>query len=146
MIGNIPGDRDCPVRNKCVRLFQKYHGDELQLKIAEAIADEWLDMYKYVPFIYPKPKVALDYLSMTTIEKKNFDKENPEWHMSEEMKNYGFREDESVRTVASNKDFLENALHYLEKDAPRREKIRGVLAGYPNAKVRVEPVAAQWVD
>ena len=146
MLGNIPGDRDCPVRNKCIRLFEKYSGDELQLKIAEATADEWLEMYRYAPYIAPKPKIAVKYRSMTTVEKKQFDKENPDWHDSEEMKSYADKEGDALRTVESNQAFLENAVHYLENDVQRREKVRGVLAGYPNAKVRVEPVKAHWED
>lgn len=141
-----PGDRNCDVRNKCVRLFEKYNGDELQLKIAEATADEWLDMYKYKPFSLAKPKVALEYVSMTAIEKKVFDKEHPNWADSEEMQEYANRENGAVRTLESNQSFLKQAIIYLESDVPRREKIRGVLAGYPNAKVKMVQPAAHWED
>ena len=141
-----PGDRNCDVRNKCVRLFAQYTGDELQLKIAEATADEWLDMYKYKQFSLSKPKVALDYVRMTAIEKKMFDKEHPDWADSEEMKAYADREGSTLRQMESNKSFLEQAMHYLEKDVPRREKIRTVLAGYPQAQVRMVQPSANWQD
>ena len=140
------GDRNCDVRNKCIRLFEKYEGDELQLKIAEATADEWLEMYRYAPFVSSKPKIALEYVAMTTIEKKNFDKEHPDWAESEEMKEYGNKENTAVQTMASNQAFLECAVHYLAADVPRREKIRGVLAGYPNAKVRMVQPTTHWED
>jgi len=141
-----PGDRNCDVRNKCVRLFEKYSGDELQLKIAEATADEWIEMYRYAPFVSNKPKIAVEYVAMTAVEKKNFDKEHPDWATSEEMMEYANKEDSALRTVESNQSFLENALHYLAADVQRREKIRGVLAGYPGSKVTVEQTKASWVD
>jgi len=140
------GDKNCDVRNKCVRLFEQYSGDELQLKIAEATADEWLEMYRYAPFVANKPKIAMEYVALTAVEKKNFDKEHPDWATSEEMMEYANKEDAALRTVESNQTFLENAVLYLAADVQRREKIRGVLAGYPNAKVRVQPTKANWVD
>lgn len=140
------GDKNCDVRNKCVRLFEKYSGDELQLKIAEAIADEWLEMYRYKPFNEPKPKIAVTYMAMEDSERKRFDKENPEWEKSEEMQKYAWKEQAHVRTMASHKDFLQTATHYLEQDVPRRTKIQGVLAGYPQTKVRLEQPTASWED
>ena len=141
-----PGDRNCDVRNKCVRLFEQYSGDELQLKIAEATADEWLDMYRYKTFSMNKPKIALKYVSLTSFEKKAFDKDNPDWAESEEMQEYAHKEADAIRTMESNKEFLKDAIHYLESDVPRREKVRGVLAGYSNVKVEVEQSKASWED
>ena len=140
------GDRDCPVNKKCKELLEKYKGDELQIKLAEATADDWLVMYEYKPFTLDKPKVALDYVAMTALERSTFDKHNPDWADSEEMKAYANKENDSVRTLESNQVYLKSSLEYLKEDVPRREKILGVLAGYPNAKVRVVQPTANWHD
>ena len=140
------GDRDCPVHRKCKELWNKYKGDELQTKLAEATADEWLDMYRYKKFSMPKPKIALDYVNMQAIEKKTFDKENPEWHESQEMKSYADKEVASVQQMESNKIYLESSLEYLKTDVSRSGKIKAVLSGYPQATVRVAQPAANWHD
>jgi hypothetical protein len=146
IISSIPAeDKDCPVRNKCIELMKNYTGDELSLRLAQHTADDWLDMYKYVPFVQPVPGIFTRYQAMNEKERKEFDKDNPNWiNDNEDMVTYARRRTASKTNMESNKAYLSEAASRLEKDVPRRDKIRAVLATYPSSTVRVEAPSVDW--
>ena len=141
MLDNLPGDRDCAVRNTCIRLFEQYKGDELQRKIAEHTADEWAHLYKHKVYTGAEPAVAVRYKLMNQEERDAFDKANPKWEQDQECVLYASKHQQTVGENKSNKQFLKEMLSNLRNDdTERRGKIKEVLSGYPHAKVGVATV------
>jgi len=144
MLHNIPGDRNCAVRNTCIRLFKQYSGDELQLKIAENTADEWTHLYKHKVFVGREPAVSVAYRKMKQEERESYDKNHKDWDKSEEMLEWASGEHKIIQENKSNREFLEEMREHLKDDAPRRSKIDAVLSGFPNSSVKVGVATVDW--
>jgi len=144
MLSNIPGDRDCAVRNTCVRLFRQYNGDELQRKIAEHTADDWVHLYKHKVFVGREPAESVTYRQMKQEDREAYDKNHKGWAESEEMLEWAAGEHKIIQENRSNREFLEEMREHLKDDAPRRSKIDAVLSGFPNSTVKVGVATVDW--
>jgi hypothetical protein len=82
---------------------------------------------------------------MGAAERKQFDKDNPNWVTEdEEMKSYAFKKNRALAQMESNRSFLKDQAKLLDKDVPRRDKIRQVLSAYPVVTDRVETSTVDW--
>ena len=119
----------CEVSNKCTELFRKFSGDTLQIKIAEHVADEWVNLYRPQVFREKLPQIMLDYRALRSEkERDQFNRDNPDWINGEDMKQYADNKRGIEGENKSNRRFLEECLQYLKQDAVRTAKIRSVLA------------------
>lgn len=131
---------NCDVGRKCMELFNKYSGDELQLKLAEYTSDEWIDLYEPLVFKMVLPNIAQRYERLRNDkERERFNAQNPEWQTGKEMSKYLEEKKNGKRTNEAHQQFLEDALRTLEKagDARRTEPVRKMLTAHKAHASRV---------
>ena len=119
----------CRIGVECVEIFNKYTGKDLADKINIKVADEWLYLYKPQFFNRKLPDIMIKYRSLTNErDREKFNRDNPDWITSEEMKKYA----EEKRRVESenkrNRQFLAEIVS--EVDEIRKGKVRTVLSLY----------------
>lgn len=150
MLDTLPDDgRQCDVKDKCMELFKKYGNqpDMLNLKLAQHTADDWAELYRFDPTIMPVPHIIKRYQSLKTdAERKEFNKQNPDWLNSQEMKDYDQGKGKVDLKNKENQRWLEEQRVLLDDDPVRRAKIDVVLAKYPTSSVRVETPPLEWQD
>ena len=123
----------CEVGKECMELLNTYSGDELQLKLAEAVADKWCDMYKPLEFDRSPPQILQRYRLITNKrERETFNIDNPGWINGEEMTEYGNKKRDTERTNESHRHFLTETLSTLSKagDTRRATRVKQTLNLY----------------
>jgi len=114
-----------------MELYNAYSGDELQLKLAERTADEWISLYKPKVFKKHAPERAVEYNMIKTEKQRDkFHDKYPDFE--EEMVKY----QNEAKTVEyeneANRCYLKDTIKVLEKsgDDFRCQKVKQIYNLY----------------
>lgn len=117
-------------------MMKKYSGDELQLKVAEYVADNMMQDFNPHRFDEPEPQILIDYLAKSPLERIKFDKDYPKWKEKFEVDKYLWKKQECESQNKSNIHWLNEWMKLV--DEPRKEVYRLQISKYEETPIYIK--------